>query len=71
MNRLAHDHPDKAVVSLDPLVCPCSTMFRIDAAHLCWVLENLVEGHVVNQITVDPETAEWARVALQRMLEIV
>jgi quinolinate synthase len=45
-------------------------MFRIDAAHLAWVLENLVEGNVVNRITVDPDTAEWARVALQRMLEI-
>ena len=45
-------------------------MFRVDAAHLCWVLENLVEGTVVNRITVDAETAEWARVALQRMLDI-
>ena len=43
-------------------------MFRIDAAHLCWVLENLVEGAVVNRITVDADTAEWAKVALQRML---
>jgi quinolinate synthase len=71
VNRLNDETPDKTVVSLDPLVCPCSTMFRIDAPHLCWVLENLVEGTVVNRITVDPETAEWARVALQRMLEIV
>jgi quinolinate synthase len=45
-------------------------MFRIDAPHLAWVLENLVEGKVVNQITVDPTTSEWARVALDRMLEI-
>jgi quinolinate synthase len=45
-------------------------MFRIDAAHLCWVLERLVAGEVVNHITVDHETAEWARVALQRMLDI-
>ncbi len=71
VNRLDDETPDKTVVSLDPLVCPCSTMFRIDAPHLCWVLENLVEGEVVNQITVDPDTTEWARVALQRMLEIV
>ncbi|MGQ0430937.1 MAG: quinolinate synthase NadA [Microthrixaceae bacterium] len=71
VNRLNAETPDKTVVSLDPLVCPCSTMFRIDAAHLCWVLENLVDGTVVNQITVDPDTTEWARVALQRMLEIV
>ncbi len=71
VQRLANEHPDLTVVSLDPLICPCSTMFRVDAAHLAWVLENLVEGTVVNQIKVDPETAENARVALQRMLEIV
>lgn len=70
VNRLDAETPDKRVVSLDPLVCPCSTMFRIDAAHLCWVLENLVEGRVVNRITVDATTAEWARVALDRMLAI-
>jgi quinolinate synthase len=70
VKRLADEHPDKTVVSLDPLVCPCSTMFRIDAAHLCWVLESLVEGVVVNRITVDPTTAKWARVALEQMLAI-
>jgi quinolinate synthase len=70
VQRLAAEHPDRIVVSLDPLVCPCSTMFRIDAAHLAWVLENLVAGTVVNEIKVDGETAEWARVALERMLEI-
>jgi quinolinate synthase len=71
VKRLDDEHPDKTVVSLDPLVCPCSTMFRIDAAHLCWVLENLVDGAVVNRITVDDDTARWARVALERMLAIV
>ncbi len=71
VQRLAAEHPDLTVVSLDPLVCPCSTMFRIDAAHLAWCLENLVEGRVVNRITVDAETARWARVALERRLEIV
>ena len=70
VNRLNDETPDKTVVSLDPLVCPCSTMFRIDAPHLCWVLENLVEGNVVNRIQVDPDTQQWARVALQRMLDI-
>ncbi|MEY2592193.1 MAG: quinolinate synthase, partial [Acidimicrobiaceae bacterium] len=70
VQRLDAETPDKTVVSLDPLICPCSTMFRIDAPHLCWVLENLVEGNVVNQVVVDPEIAEGARVALQRMLEI-
>ncbi len=70
VQRLARAHPDKTVVSLDPLVCPCSTMFRIDAPHLAWVLDHLAGGEIVNQIVVDPETAEWARVALQRMLDI-
>jgi quinolinate synthase len=70
VKRLDQETPDKTIVSLDPLVCPCSTMFRIDAAHLAWVLEGLVDGKVVNRITVDPETAGWAKVALDRMLEI-
>jgi quinolinate synthase len=71
VQRLANETGGgKTIVSLDPLICPCSTMFRIDAAHLCWVLENLVDGTVVNRITVDDETSEWARVALQRMLDI-
>jgi quinolinate synthase len=68
--RLAKEHPDKRIESLDPLICPCSTMFRIDLPHLAWVMEKLIEGKVVNRITVDPDTAEWARVALQRMLDI-
>jgi quinolinate synthase len=70
IKRLDDENPDKTVVSLDPLVCPCSTMFRIDAPHLAWVLENLVQGVVVNQITVDADTAADARVALERMLAI-
>jgi quinolinate synthase len=70
VQRLDHETPDKTIVSLDPLICPCSTMFRIDAPHLCWTLEQLVEGRVVNRITVDDGTAADARVALDRMLEI-
>jgi quinolinate synthase len=70
VQRLAAEHPDLTIVSLDPLICPCSTMFRVDAAHLCWVLDHLVAGEVVNRITVDPETATWAKVALERMLAI-
>jgi quinolinate synthase len=70
VQRLAAEHPDRSILSLDPLICPCSTMFRIDASHLCWVLEELVAGRVVNQICVDADMAEWARVALQRMLDI-
>jgi quinolinate synthase len=45
-------------------------MFRIDLPHLCWVLENLIEGKVVNEIRVDPQTRNWATVALERMLAI-
>ena len=71
MQRLADEHPDKTVVSLDPLVCPCSTMFRIDAAHL--VLGARAASSTArscNRITVDADTADWARVALERMLDI-
>ncbi|MEX2546199.1 MAG: quinolinate synthase NadA, partial [Chloroflexota bacterium] len=70
VQRLDAETPDKTVVSLDPLICPCSTMFRIDGPHLAWVLDELVAGRVVNQITVDPDTAGWAKVALERMLSI-
>jgi quinolinate synthase len=70
VQRLAREQADKTIFTLDPLVCPCSTMFRIDAPHLAWVLENLVAGEVVNQIVVDADTAEGARIALQRMLDI-
>ena len=70
VQRLDAETPDKTVVSLDPLICPCSTMFRIDGPHLAWVLEELVAGRVVNQISVDPDTSEWAKVALERMLAI-
>ncbi|MGZ3676492.1 MAG: quinolinate synthase NadA, partial [Ktedonobacterales bacterium] len=68
VKRLAQEHPDKTIFCLDPIVCPCSTMYRIHPAYLAWVLEELVEGRVVNQVSVDGETAEWARVALDRML---
>ena len=71
VNRMNDETPGKTVLSLDPLVCPCSTMFRVDAAHLAWILESLVDGEVVNRITVDDDTAEWAKVALERMLAIV
>ncbi len=70
VNRLNDETPGKTVVSLDPLVCPCSTMFRIDAPHLAYQLDGLVDAKVRNRITVDPETATWARVALRRMIGI-
>jgi quinolinate synthase len=72
VNRLHQQfqHQGKHVHFMSPSVCMCSTMFRIDPQHLAWVLENLVEGHVVNQVSVPPAIAENARLALQRMLEI-
>jgi len=70
VNRLNNETADKTVLTLDPLICPCATMFRIDAAHLAWILEGLVEGKVYNQITVPPEVAADAMLGLRRMLEI-
>lgn len=69
VNRLAQKHPDKEIVSLNPFMCPCLTMNRIDLPHLLWSLEKLEEGEVVNQITVPKVTAEYAVLALERMLE--
>ena len=70
VKRLALAHPDKQIVFLDKTVCFCSTMNRIDLPHLVWSLESLVEGRVVNRITVDPGVAHWAKVALDRMLAL-
>ena len=60
----------KHVITLDDAGCLCTTMFRISPQHLAWALENLVEGTVVNRIRVDEDVKHWARVALDRMLEI-
>lgn len=70
VRRLAAAHPDKRVVYLDKTICYCSTMNRIDLPHLVWTLESLVAGRVQNTIKVDPKTAHWARVALDRMLAL-
>jgi quinolinate synthase len=70
VRRLALQHPDKTVVFLDKTVCFCATMNRIDLPHLVWALEALADGRVVNRIEVDPDTAHWARVALDRMLAL-
>ncbi len=68
--RLARENPDRLVITLDDCGCLCSTMYRISPQHLCWILESLLAGQVVNRVSVDPETKRWARVALNRMLEI-
>jgi quinolinate synthase len=70
VNRLAHEHPKQKIIVLSDCQCLCTTMYRIDLPHLCWALENLVDGNVVNQITVDPQTRKWALLALDRMLAI-
>jgi quinolinate synthase len=70
VNRLARLNPDKEIHSLSPFQCLCSTMYRIKPKYLLWVLDNLLQGEVKNQIRVDAETAKLARIALDRMLEI-
>jgi len=70
VKRLAATNPNKSVIFLDKTVCYCSTMNRIDLPHLVWSMESIVEGRLVNQISVDPTTAHHARVALERMLAL-
>ncbi len=85
VRRLADAHPDKTITCLDPVICPCSTMYRIHPGYLAWVLESLVEreaalaagapeselGPVVNRVAVDDAVAAAGRTALERMLSVV
>ena len=68
VNRLALENPDKTIFCLDPVICPCSTMYRIHPAYVLWVLEGLIDGQVINQITVPDDIRKDAQVALERML---
>ncbi|PRZ11702.1 quinolinate synthase NadA [Nesterenkonia sandarakina] len=68
VNRLAAQYPDRTIFCLDPVICPCSTMYRIHPGYLAWVLGELVQGRVNNQISVDPGVSVQAKVALDRML---
>jgi quinolinate synthase len=70
VSRLARENPDKTVFCLDPVVCPCATMYRIHPAYLAWALDELADGRIVNQVRVDDETARYAKVALERMLSV-
>ena len=72
VNRMARRFAEqgKKVITLDDTGCLCTTMYRISPQHLAWVLENLVEGRVVNRIQVKPSVKRWAKVALDRMLEV-
>ncbi|MGB3373603.1 MAG: quinolinate synthase NadA [Microbacterium sp.] len=68
VRRLAAQHPQHEIFCLDPVVCPCSTMYRIHPGYLAWVLEELVAGTVQNRILVADDVAAPARLALERML---
>ncbi|GGV46005.1 quinolinate synthase NadA [Paenarthrobacter nicotinovorans] len=68
VNRLAAENPQHTIFCLDPVICPCSTMYRIHPGYLAWVLEELVEGRIVNRITVDDAVQDNAKIALERML---
>jgi len=70
VNRLIQENPDKEIISLNPYMCPCLTMNRIDLPHLLWSLEKLEQGEVVNQITVSPDVTHDALLALDRMLKL-
>ncbi|OYD06202.1 quinolinate synthase NadA [Paludifilum halophilum] len=71
VQRLAQNHPEQNIQLLSQTMCPCLTMNRIDRPHLLWTLESLVEGEVVNQVAVDPDTTRWSKAALDRMLTLV
>jgi quinolinate synthase len=72
VNRMGREFQkeNKMVITLDDSGCLCTTMFRISPHHLCWALENLVDGNVVNRIQVPEDVKHWSRVALDRMLDI-
>jgi len=70
VNRLAKQHPDKPIFCLDPVVCPCSTMYRIHPSYIRWVLDNLLDGRVKNEIIVPEDIKRGAKLALDRMLAL-
>jgi quinolinate synthase len=70
VNRLAKKFPDKQIQLLAPDLCMCATMYRIAPQNLCWAMENLLDGNVVNEIIVDDETKHFANIALQRMIDL-
>ncbi|CAB3393494.1 quinolinate synthase NadA [Kyrpidia spormannii] len=70
VHRLAKEHPDQMIISLNEMVCPCLTMNRIDRPHLADSLESLVRGQPTGVIHVPEDTARWARLAIDRMLDV-
>jgi quinolinate synthase len=70
VRRLQNRMPDKKIYCLDPIICPCSTMYRIHTAYILWALQNLERGEIVNEIKVEGATRENALIALDRMLAL-
>jgi quinolinate synthase len=70
VNRMAKEMPEKTIFCLDPQICPCSTMYRIHPSFLLWQLEDLVQGHERNQVSVPEPIRSYARLALDRMLTL-
>ena len=70
VKRLASQNPDKEIFCLDPIVCPCATMYRIHPAYLLWVLDGIAAGLVINQVEVDFEIKVNSKIALERMLNL-
>ncbi len=70
VKRLQSEMPDKSIFCLDPVICPCSTMYRVHPAYVLWTLEHLANGDIVNRVTVDPATKREALIALDRMLSV-
>src|SRR5690625_3502485 len=71
VNRLKNENPHLHIESLNPIMCPCLTMNRIDLPHLAWCLDKIVEGNTDNLIKVDDETTKYSKESLERMLSIV
>ena len=69
VNRIIQEHPDKKIISLNPYMCSCLTMNRIDFPHLAWTLESIESGEMHNIIKVDQDVAAKAKLALDRMLQ--
>ena len=70
VRRQAAANPSKEIFSLDPVVCPCATMYRIHPAYVLWVLEGIMAGLAINRIEVEPDNRLNALLALERMLEM-
>ena len=70
VKRLASQNPDKEIFCLDPIVCPCATMYRIHPAYVLWVLDGIAAGLVINQVEVDFEERLNSKIALERMLNL-